>query len=83
MLSSKSREKKIWTKKSKNRFCNELNPSLGCTTCKYGPYTVIYGQKSQIRYRIYGVPRIRRIYGHTVWANPNHNMSHLYVSMLY
>jgi len=43
-----------------------LNPSLGCTTCKYGPYTVIYGQKSQIRYRIYGVPRIRRIYGHTV-----------------
>jgi hypothetical protein len=23
-----------------------------------------------IRYRVYGVPRIRRIYGHTVWANP-------------
>ena len=27
-----------------------------------------------IRYRIYGVPRIRRIYGQTVWANPNYNV---------
>jgi hypothetical protein len=59
MLSSKSR-KKNWTKKSKKRFCKELNPSLGCTICKYGPYTVIYGQKSQIRYRIYGVYTVIR-----------------------
>ena len=72
MLISKSREKKRLGQKEQKRFCKELNPSLGCTTCKYGPSTVIYGQKFQIRYRIYGVPRKRRIYGHTVWANPTH-----------
>ena len=44
MLSSKSREKKKVDQKEQSRFCKELNPSLGCTTCKYGPYTVIYGQ---------------------------------------
>jgi len=77
MLISKSREKKRLGQKEQKRFCKELNPSLGCTTCKYGPSTVIYGQKFQIQYRIYGVPRIRRIYGHTVWANPIHGVSAL------
>jgi hypothetical protein len=43
----------------------------------YGLLKPIYGHtvtepvaQCHIRYRIYGVPRIRRIYGHTVWANP-------------
>ena len=63
------RGKKFDQKKQKILLLLGIEP---CTTCKYGPYTVIYGQKSQLRYRIYGVPRIRRIYGHTVWANPRH-----------
>jgi hypothetical protein len=43
----------------------------------YGRPKPIYGHtvtepvaQCHIRYRIYGVPRIRRKYGHTVWANP-------------
>ena len=80
MLSLKSREKKkLDQKEQKARNC----PSLGCTTCKYGPYTVIYGQKFQIRYRIYGVTRIRRIYGHTVWANPIYVCVHVCVCVCY
>ena len=49
----------------------------------YGLLKPIYGHtvmepvaQCHIRYRIYGVPRIRRIYGHTVWANPTHTQLH-------
>jgi len=49
----------------------------------YGRPKPIYGHtvtelaaQCHIRYRIYGVPRIRRIYGHTVWANPTHTQLH-------
>ena len=66
MLSSKSREKKKkWTKKSKNRFCKELNPSLGYTTkntVHIRSYTVRnlkYGT-GDTAYRGYGVYTVIR-----------------------
>ena len=80
MLCSKTREKKELDQKEQKTLLQGVEPESGVYHLQIRS---IYGQKSQIRYRIYGVPRIRRIYGHTVWANPNHNMSHLYVSMLY
>jgi len=51
-----------------------------CTAYINGRPKPIYGHtvtepvaQCHIRYRIYGIPRIRCIYGHTVWANPNYD----------
>ena len=69
MLSSKGREKKKSDQKEQRSLLQGIEPESGVYHLQIRS---IYGQKSQIRYWIYGVPRIRRIYGHTVWANPNH-----------
>jgi hypothetical protein len=55
-----------------------LGIDSSCTTCS-GRLNPIRGHtvtepvaQCHIRYWIYSVPRIWRIYGHTVWANPTH-----------
>jgi len=86
MLSSKSREKKKVDQKEQSRFCKELNPSLGCTTCKYGPYTVIYGQNLKYgtgytAYRGYGVYTVIRfgptLYIRHFWQGNHHTYGHI------
>jgi hypothetical protein len=69
MLSSKSHEIKKLDQKEQKTLLQGIEPESGVYHLQIRS---IYGQKFQIRYRIYGVPRIRRISGHTVWANPSY-----------
>jgi len=72
MLSSKGREKKKSDQKEQRSLLQGIEPESGVYHLQIRS---IYGHiRSEISNTVpvYGVPRIRRIYGHTVWANPNH-----------
>ena len=73
MLCSKTREKKELDQKEQKTLLQGIEPESGVYHLQIRS---IYGQKFQIRYRIYGVPRIRRIYGHTVWASPTNKWTY-------
>ena len=72
MLSSKSRDKKKLDQKEQKSLLQGIEPESGVYHLQIRS---IYGHiRSEISNTVpdIRVPRIRRIYGHTVWANPNH-----------